>query len=556
MRGFLSDLDRTERTLHPSALSDFRAVLEKVDQHPNERYFILKSIVLNNLYGVDIMDEAVEICKLRLFLKLVAQLANYEQIEPLPDIDFNVRAGNALVGFSSLEAVRRAMTVTAEGQYRASSDEDRAAVARIESDARRAALAYDAFRTRQTALHGRPTATDKEELRARLGRLDGELNRYLAAEYGVSLDNAEALARWRATHCPFHWFVEFYGIMDSGGFDVVIGNPPYVEYRKVREDYRIRGFLTESCGNLYAFVMERCKEIMSRQGSISMIVPLSGHSTRRMTPLVNRFYRTFSSLHLSTFSGDANPSRMFDGVKFRLAIFVASGRSGGVFTTRYMRWYATERDNLFTGLEYTPLGAPSSHASIPKVSSAVHRNVLAKLAGHRTATPSALRRSGDRILYHGAPVNWIKAHTRQPYFHRARDGHTTSSEIKRFRVSERSRGSVHAILCSSTFFVWWLSWGDCYHLNKAQVEAFPMLRSTRLEYLSGVLEEDMTAKTRRRVYHYKTSGRVEYDEFYMKLSKHIIDDIDRELARHYGFTDEELDFVLNYDVKYRLGQRN
>ena len=47
-------------------------------QHPNRRYFILKSIIVNNLYGVDIMEEAVEICKLRLFLKLVAQVERVE----------------------------------------------------------------------------------------------------------------------------------------------------------------------------------------------------------------------------------------------------------------------------------------------------------------------------------------------------------------------------------------------------------------------------------------------------------------------------------------------
>ena len=74
-------------------------MLKRVEEHASERYFILKSIIIDNLYGVDIMEEAVEICKLRLFLKLVAQLESYEQIEPLPDIDFNVRAGNTLVGF-------------------------------------------------------------------------------------------------------------------------------------------------------------------------------------------------------------------------------------------------------------------------------------------------------------------------------------------------------------------------------------------------------------------------------------------------------------------------
>ena len=58
--------------------TDFKNVLEQIDKHPNERYFILKSIIINNLFGVDIMEEAVEICKLRLFLKLVAQVETAE----------------------------------------------------------------------------------------------------------------------------------------------------------------------------------------------------------------------------------------------------------------------------------------------------------------------------------------------------------------------------------------------------------------------------------------------------------------------------------------------
>lgn len=67
------------------------------------------------------------------------------------------------------------------------------------------------------------------------------------------------------------------------------------------------------------------------------------------------------------------------------------------------------------------------------------------------------------------------------------------------------------------------------------------------------LAKDMLRKCVRRVYNYKTSGRVEYDEFYMKLSKPIIDEIDKVLAKHYGFTEEELDFIINYDIKYRMG---
>ena len=128
MQGFLQDLEVSHRPHHPSALNDFRRVMTELDQHPNEQYFVLKSIVLNNLYGVDIMEEATEICKLRLFLKLVAQLETYDQIEPLPDIDFNIRAGNTLVGFTSLDAMRNAMTITSSGQHRALFDEEQEAL--------------------------------------------------------------------------------------------------------------------------------------------------------------------------------------------------------------------------------------------------------------------------------------------------------------------------------------------------------------------------------------------------------------------------------------------
>ncbi len=41
--------------------------------------------------------------------------------------------------------------------------------------------------------------------------------------------------------------------------------------------------------------------------------------------------------------------------------------------------------------------------------------------------------------------------------------------------------------------------------------------------------------------------------FQPRSSKPIIDEIDRVLAQHYGFTNEELDFIVNYDIKYRMG---
>ncbi len=553
MRGFLDDLERSERPHSPNALSDFKDVLGQVEKHPSERYFILKSIVLNNLYGVDIMEEAVEICKLRLFLKLVAQLESYDQIEPLPDIDFNIRAGNTLVGFTSLDAVRQAMTVMPNGQYRALDEEQQRTLAHIEEDADVAGRAFDRFREQQTALGGEVAQQDKKDLGDRLRSLADELDRLLAAEYGVDLKKAADYDDWRSSHQPFHWFVEFYGIMSKGGFDVVIGNPPYVEYRKVKGEYTVRGYQTESCGNLYAFILERSKTICRDSALLSMIVPLSGHSTQRMNELRECFYFSFDSLHVQTIGSDSNPSRLFEGVKFRLAIFVASNLGSGTFTTRYLRWYADARPQLFDLVEYTALGNFRYPTAIPKVASKQHLAILEKLVRSTRPWVETTRR-GTQVYYHSAPVNWVRTHSTAPYFDSPRDKKTTSGELKPLYADGDLRGSIQAVLCSTTFFVWWLSVSDCYHLNKTEIDRFPLFASPNLVSLSAQLEADMASKTKRRVYNYKTTGRVEYDEFYMKLSKPIIDEIDRVLAEHYDFTDEELDFIINYDIKYRMGR--
>ena len=75
----------------------------------------------------------------------------------------------------------------------------------------------------------------------------------------------------------------------------------------VSDLYKLVGYKTLSCGNLYAYVLERSKNIMRQEGYISMIVPLSGHSTERMSPLVTNFYEKFGlHLHLNL-SADANP---------------------------------------------------------------------------------------------------------------------------------------------------------------------------------------------------------------------------------------------------------
>ena len=225
MQVFLDELQNAVKKPHPEKFSDFRKVLEHIDQHPNRRYFILKSIIVNNLYGVDIMEEAIEICKLRLFLKMVAQIDDVRQIEPLPDIDFNIQAGNTLVGYATYDEVEKAVT-----ENRIDFDNT---MQRIEEKAEDVEKRFNLFRQQQTELGGEVTLDDKQVLRDKLKALEDELNRFLADEYKVDPNKKPAYQNWLSSHKPFHWFIEFYGILKDGGFDVIIGNPPYVSIRKI-----------------------------------------------------------------------------------------------------------------------------------------------------------------------------------------------------------------------------------------------------------------------------------------------------------------------------------
>lgn len=72
--------------------------------------------------------------------------------------------------------------------------------------------------------------------------------------------------------------------------------------------------------------------------------------------------------------------------------------------------------------------------------------------------------------------------------------------------------------------------------------------------MQSKLMEDMKNKPNRLKAFYKSTGNVEYDQFFPRNSKNLIDKIDQIIALNYSFTEEELDFIVNYDIKYRMGK--
>ena len=534
---------RTER------FRDFREVLERIEQHPNRRYFTLKSIIINNLYGVDIMEEAIEICKLRLFLKMVAQIEDVRRIEPLPDIDFNVQAGNTLVGYATYDEVEKAVT----GKF----DFDNT-MKRIEESAENVKSLFKEFRDQQTKWGGEVTLADKQNLRGRLQVLEEELNEYLAGEYKIDLTKKSAYQNWLNSHKPFHWFIEFYEILEKGGFDVIIGNPPYLELREV--DYfppiELASYQTKA---IHAMCMDCSLHLLNRQGCMSMIVPLALVSTQRMQ-IMQTLLEKSHNVWYANYSW--RPAKLFDTVNRALTIFTATpSKREQIFSTNYQKWFSDNRDSLMYSIDYVEIPRYRTVVWAPKLGAEIESTLLEKCLRIKTVLKLFMAQSGSRVYHRTTGGLYWKVFTDFPPTFKVNGklGHSTRETSFSVETSEILK-PVIAVLSSDLFWWWYTITTNCRDLNPYDIQNFPVPKSAlhdpQLVELGETYLEDLQHNSKMQPRVQKTTGRTETQSFKIQKSKHIIDDIDRVLAKHYGFTDEELDFIINYDIKYRMGLGN
>jgi len=562
MRAFVEDEDRANKDEKPAFYNKhkyFREILQKVQspEHPNLQYFIYKSIILNNLYGVDIMKEAVEIAKLRLFLKLVATVEpNYQKpnfgLEPLPDIDFNIRSGNTLIGFANNNELDDALLKTIEGPN----------ILRPIIDEKMEVVSMAFKRYKEIQLKGcaeyKEFKEAKDDLFKRLNELNQTLHKFLHRKDYMNIEQDN----WVDTHKPFHWLAEFYEIIhDKGGFDVIIGNPPYVEYSKVKKDYELKNFLTLDCNNLWAYVLERVFLLSPNKSYISMIVPMSLTSSSRMLPIQKMIIEK-GRLWVSNYESGSNPGQLFVGVKQNLSIFILNiGKIKTYHTTKFTRFFKEARNNVFEVICYANINSKSFlNFGIHKIGNTIQYRLLCSLFKNKPLIMEMVASSENKIFVHRIASYYIKCFDFTPYFSSERDGEKKSEDYKEY-CFEYDKNIYLAAISSSLFYIYWQVYFDNFKAGKHCIESFPFSslktakdKTKRLKELSVLMMDNMLKNSIRIVAKYKSTGKVEYDNFFPRLSKPIIDEIDKVLAEHYGFTHDELDFIINYDIKYRMGK--
>ena len=320
------------------------------------------------IFGVDLNELAVELAKLCLWMTTAAKG------KPLTFLDHHLRWGNSLVG-SWMEDVgvypvarkesKQAFTlpmghfqvqldqvsVGYQELYARSSDD----VDEVREKARLFDLEicprlqpYRELLTLHTAVYF--GEGPDEMVYARLGAAVSDAATWTAVKtlnaLAPQLQDLEA-RRW------FHWELEFPEVFARAmwGFDVVVGNPPYV--RPKADTWLQQSFVTAKCGNLYAWFVERIVQITNKNAHSGLVIPLSIMFSGQMAALRRLFLQLQGRLTLANF--DNIPDCIFNTGKEsnntnkmnsqRTTIFVMHSNPDPlkIYATSLLRWSRSER---------------------------------------------------------------------------------------------------------------------------------------------------------------------------------------------------------------------
>jgi hypothetical protein len=304
-----------------------------------------RRIVAQSLYGVDLKPEAVRLCELRLWLAIVSTTDDaIEQIPPLPNLDRNILQGNSLLAPADFLGDARAdlyhewvYALHAQRdlleRYRTAPHAQRPALCRIirGNDQRLACdllsrAADDAERELQRAtapqrdLFGRAIAVDPELCRELQERV---------AESRTALQHAE-----EGTLDFFSYDVHFAPVMAAGGFDVVVGNPPWVRNaridarakRKLADRYALFRGSRDGTGfhqpDLSVAFFERALQLTAPDGVTALLMPAKIVNAGYAAPLRQAVRERLVAL--DDWSDDARRHHWFDADTFPLGIVMSA----------------------------------------------------------------------------------------------------------------------------------------------------------------------------------------------------------------------------------------
>lgn len=328
-------------------------------------------------------------------------------------------------------------------------------------------------------------------------------------------------------------------------FDLIVGNPPYIEYSKIRKNYKIENFKSIKAGNVYAYMIEKSLELIDQNGEIGLVVPISIISTARMGSLRDLLLKDCEEIYFLTFAD--RPASLFNGVHQKVTIVFANKNermTSKVFTSKYIHWYEKDRKKLFNNIEFI-FNNNIDEKFIPKIGNIMEKNIYNKLTKGNMSLSDLLFDSGDFSLYLSQRMTfWVKS------FLQIKNG----KEYKKMNfISQKDRDLYYLIINSDIFFYLWETISDGWHITNKELqvlsfnyEKYLSISEEKIKTLAQRLSEDIELNKE-----YIGSKQTEYI-FKHKKSKIIIDEINIFINQLFSLNEKEIEYIRTYQISSRM----
>ncbi len=257
------------------------------------RLQLKKEIIENNIYGVDIERGAIDIARLRFWLSIVV---DSDKAEPLPNFDYKFMQGNSLLESYKGIDLSRISNRLSGGQSKSTQ-----LLLGLDSDYNRKNL--------QRLMRDYFSVPDHKKKASMRQAINDEVKHLIKEFCGVNTSELEKLNP-SANHEFFLWHTWFKDIFDGGGFDIVIGNPPYIsaiEAKKTIDDWvrqQYKRLYTTAVGtyDIYVIFIELGFRLLRNNGTLSYITPSKYLSAEYAIALREYINNNYSVEQISDFS--------------------------------------------------------------------------------------------------------------------------------------------------------------------------------------------------------------------------------------------------------------
>ena len=317
-------------------------------------------------------------------------------------------------------------------------------------------------------------------------------------------------------------------------YDIIIGNPPYVE------DSKSDCVPRKKYGNIYANVLENSAVQLKNGGVLGFVIPLSYVSTPRMKNIRNELYRYVPEQYILSYSD--RPDCLFTSVHQKLCILFGRNckMNRTIYTGNYRYWYKEERNELF-GTSAVIKNPFITDGFIPKLGTDLDKEIYRKIGNKKNSFLQLLEGGNVPVYLNMRAAFWIKA------FQSRHNG----SEYKEFKCADETGADFCFCLLNSSLFWWyWICVSDCWHITRKELQSFmvpDIIDSDKAAELAVKLENRLEETkayvgTRQTEYEYK------HKDCVAEIGR--IDDYINEL---YGLTLEESRYIREFAYRYRTG---